>query len=224
MSKRRVGLWLIGAFGGVGGTAALGLAALARSLTDTTGVTTALPSFQGIDLDMFDAFVIGGHDIRQSSFGESVSHLHERANVFDAATIAACKPELRAWSANVRPGSAVFCGETIANLADQAEAKRSESPRDAIVRFQNDIREFQNSKKLDQVVVVNVASTEPPFELAEEHIALHKLDSALCARNQNVLPASALYAYAALDLGLPYVNFTPSLGASVPALLELADK
>src|SRR5262249_16507985 len=106
----------------------------------------------------------------------------------------------------------------------QVEAKRSESPRDAIVRFQNDIQEFQHSKKLDQVVVINVASTEPPFELAEEHIALHELDAALAARKPNVLPASALYAYAPLDLGLPYVTFTPSVGASVLALLELAAK
>jgi myo-inositol-1-phosphate synthase len=38
------------------------------------------------------------------------------------------------------------------------------------------------------------------------------------------LPASALYAWAAIDLGLPYVNFTPSLGASFPAIQELAQE
>jgi myo-inositol-1-phosphate synthase len=37
-----------------------------------------------------------------------------------------------------------------------------------------------------------------------------------------VLPASSLYAHAALDLGMAYVNFTPSVGASLPALDELA--
>src|SRR6202008_543336 len=37
-----------------------------------------------------------------------------------------------------------------------------------------------------------------------------------------LLPASSLYAWAAVDLGWPYVNFTPSLGATVPALQELA--
>src|SRR5262249_17042498 len=37
MANRRVGIWLIGACGGVGTTAALGLAALRRGLTDTTG-------------------------------------------------------------------------------------------------------------------------------------------------------------------------------------------
>ena len=48
MSQRRVGLWMIGAFGGVGTTAALGLAALSRRLTDTTSLVTALPVFEGL--------------------------------------------------------------------------------------------------------------------------------------------------------------------------------
>ena len=33
-----------------------------------------------------------------------------------------------------------------------------------------------------------------------------------------------MYAYAAIASGRPFVNFTPSLGASVPALLELAEE
>ena len=37
------------------------------------------------------------------------------------------------------------------------------------------------------------------------------------------LPASSLYAIAALDLGMPYVNFTPSPGATPPAIDELAE-
>src|SRR5437773_1078702 len=47
------------------------------------------------------------------------------------------------------------------------------------------------------------------------------LDAALHAPGSRV-PASALYAYAALDMGVPYVNFTPSVGASLPSLEELA--
>ncbi len=38
----------------------------------------------------------------------------------------------------------------------------------------------------------------------------------------DLLPASALYALAALRCGYTYINFTPSLGASLPALDELA--
>jgi myo-inositol-1-phosphate synthase len=222
MSTRRVGLWLIGAFGGVGSTAALGLAALARGLTDTTALTTALPFFDGVDLDPFPAFVLGGHDIRRSSFHQAAMDLHLRANVFEPGTIAASKDQLDEWSANVRPGTVANTNETIANLADLPEAKAGEAPRDAIKRFQRDLTEFRDRHKLQQVVVINVASTEPPFATGAAHASLDKLDVALKANKAPVLPASSLYAYAALDLGIPYVNFTPSLGAGIPALEELA--
>ncbi|MFL5341128.1 MAG: inositol-3-phosphate synthase [Gemmataceae bacterium] len=224
MSTRRVGLWLVGAFGGVGSTAALGLSALSRGRTDTTALTTALPMFAGADLDPFSAFVVGGHDIRDSSFNEAVTELHQRANVFDAGTLEGCRADLQAWSANVRPGTVANTGETISHLADLPVAKRPEPPREAVARFQHDLKEFRDRNQLDQVVMVNVASTEPPFELTDIHATLANLDAALTANKGPVLPASSLYAYAALDLGFPYVNFTPSLGAGVPALLELAAK
>ena len=213
---------MIGAFGGVGSTAALGLAALARGLTDTTAMTTALPMFVGVDLDPFTSFTVGGHDIRRSSFAQAVSELHERAGVFDAGVIASCQPDLDAWSANVRPGTVQQTGATIASLANMPEAKKAEPPRDAIQRCQKDLREFKDRNKLDQVVVVNVASTEPPFDLDDRHATLAKLAAGLTEDKTPVLPASALYAYAAIDLGFPYVNFTPSLGGGIPALDELA--
>ena len=43
MAQRRIGLWFIGACGGVAGTTALGIAALARGLTSGAGLVTALP-------------------------------------------------------------------------------------------------------------------------------------------------------------------------------------
>ncbi len=224
MSQRHVGLWLIGAFGGVGSTAALGLSALAHGLTDTTALTTELPMFAGVEFDGFDAFVVGGHDIRRGSFSQSVRELHERSGVFDLALIKGCESDLEQWSANVRPGTVQQTGTTISGLANLPEAKSIEPPQVAIQRFQKDLREFRARNELEQVVVVNVASTEPPFDLDDRHTSLKKLDAALDANQSPVLPASSLYAYAALDLGLPYLNFTPSLGAGVPALEELAVK
>src|SRR5438309_10795636 len=103
MSTRRVGLWLIGACGGVGSTAVLGLAALGRGLTDTTSLVTALPLFDGLDLDAPGAFVVGGHEIRRTGFRRTVRELHERSNVFDASLVEACAPDLERWEANVRP-------------------------------------------------------------------------------------------------------------------------
>src|ERR1700730_6167123 len=105
MNDRRVGLWLIGAFGGVGSTACLGLAALSRGLMDGTSMVTALPMFDALDLDRPAQFVVGGHDVRRTSYKQAVAELHERSNVFDAELIAPCLPELERWTANVRPGT-----------------------------------------------------------------------------------------------------------------------
>jgi myo-inositol-1-phosphate synthase len=52
--------------------------------------------------------------------------------------------------------------------------------------------------------------------------SLTELRAALDDDREGVLPTSMIYAYAALDAGFPYVNFTPSIGASTPALDELA--
>ena len=222
MATRRVGLWLIGAFGGVGSTVALGLAALTRKLTPPTGLVTALPVCGALDLDAPSAFVVGGHDIRKTDFREAALGLNERSAVFTARQIETCSPELAAWSGNVRPGTVLQANDTIRSLADQPEALRARSPREAIERIQSDLREFQARHKLDQIVVINVASTEPPFELTDDHRRLETLEAALDRATPSALPASGIYAYAALDLGLPYVNFTPSLGTSCPALDELA--
>jgi myo-inositol-1-phosphate synthase len=222
MQQRRVGLWLVGAFGGVGATAALGLAAWRRGLCDGTSLVTALPRFDPLGLDQPSQLVVGGHDIRRTSYRQSVQELHERSNVFDPALVAACLPDLEAWSANVRPGTVLNAGPTIARLADLPEAQKAESARDAVERIQADLRAFRDGQQLEHVVVVNVASTEPPFEPGEVHGSVARLLPALERPNEPILPASALYAWAAIDLGLAYVNFTPSLGASFPAALELA--
>ncbi|MER5216933.1 inositol-3-phosphate synthase [Streptomyces sp. NPDC002838] len=72
-----------------------------------------------------------------------------------------------------------------------------------IAAFADDLRDFVRRQGLACAVVVNVASTEP-------------------APNGTELPASSLYAAAALRAGCPYVNFTPSTGLHHPALARAA--
>jgi myo-inositol-1-phosphate synthase len=221
MSDRRVGLWFIGACGGVGTTATLGLAALRRGLADTTSLVSALPLFARLDLDEPGQFVVGGHDVRRSSFAQTVQELHQRSNVFDATLIDACQPDLEQWAENVRPGTVLNAGPAISRLADVLEAQRPDSPRAVIERIQADLQAFREKQRVDQVVVINVASTEAPCAVADWPTKSADFKTALEKRQVKV-PASGLYAWAALDLGLPYINFTPSLGASFPAALELA--
>ncbi len=221
MADRRVGIWLIGAFGGVGTTTAVGLAALARGLTSSVGLVTELPAFANTDFDAPANFIVGGHDIRQTTFSAAARELLDRSNVFSHALLAAIESTLDSWSKNVRPGVIYHANAAIASMADRPDVRNASSPSIAIEQIQSDLRAFQKDHNLDQLVVVNVASTEPPFELADEHQTLAKLKAAL-AKDAAVLPTSSLYAYATIDAGFAYVNLTPSRGATVPALEELA--
>ncbi|MEU1408798.1 inositol-3-phosphate synthase [Streptomyces sp. NPDC005728] len=73
-----------------------------------------------------------------------------------------------------------------------------------IAAFAADIADFTRRTQVARTVVVNVASTEPAP-----------------AADDTRLPASSLYAAAALRAGCAYVNFTPSTGLRHPALEEL---
>ena len=106
MTRRRVGLWLVGAFGGVGTTITLGLSAMARGLADRTGLVTALPLFRDLPLPEPGDFVIGGHDIRSTSFAESAEEFRRTSGVFDAGLDRRLPRRAGSGdSARVRPGT-----------------------------------------------------------------------------------------------------------------------
>jgi myo-inositol-1-phosphate synthase len=187
-------------------------------------MVTALPQFAGHDFDEPTAFVLGGHDIRKGTFLTSARELHERSNVFDERTLTVCAPDLEAWSANIRPGVVYKPNAAITALADRTDLRHARTPREAIDAIQADLKAFRTTHKLDQLVVVNAASTEPPFEVSEEQLSLERLLPALERSAPPALPTSSVYAYAAIDAGCAYVNMTPSRGATLPALEELARK
>lgn len=224
MRSNRIGLWMVGALGGIGSTVSLGLAVLAKNLSDRTGLVTALPLFDALNLDLPETFVVGGHDIRQATFDESLNDLYKRSKIFDLEVVAKCEDFLSEWQLNLRPGTAINAGSTIEKMVDHPGVIIADTPRMAIERIKDDLQHFRSTHNLEQVAVLNVASTEPPFPLREEHRSLDRLSSLLERRSSadSLLPASALYAWAAIDLGMPYINFTPSLGSSFPALHELA--
>src|SRR5262249_31925640 len=125
------------------------------------------------------------------------------------------------WSQNVRPGTVLGAGATIGKLVELPDVHRVATPREAVERVRADLKEFRERQRLDRLIVANVASTEPPVDGDDGLGSMARFEAALAA-GAAAIPASALYAWAALDLGLPYVNFTPSLGASFPAALDLA--
>lgn len=219
----RVGIWLIGACGGVGTCVALGLAALKLKLIETTGLTTEQAPLNQLPLVALENMVVGGHEIRRGRFLESAHEFQNRSGIFSHELIEACAHQLQEMANRIRPGTVINSGDTIGNLVDWDQVPASEKPLDAISRLGKDLAEFKRVYKLSQVVVINVSSTEPPFALTEKHRNLVALQGAL-QQGESLLPASSLYAWAAIEQGMPYVNFTPSLGAAFSAFQELMNQ
>lgn len=223
MPASPIGVWFIGARGGVAATATLGLAALRKGLTDSVGLVSELPQFARLDLATWGDFVVGGHEIRGITVLETLERLRTGSHVLDLAMLESCREDLAAVDARIRPGCLTNCGPTISNLADKTmDAVEKERPREAIRRLQSDLREFQRATGTERVVVVNLASTEPVTVESELPNRWAELERLLDDLSTGPLPASSLYAIAALDLGMAYINFTPSLGATPAAIQELA--
>src|SRR6476659_5009712 len=160
MSAPRVGIWFIGARGGVAATATVGLIGLQKQLTQTTGLVSELPYFTGVDFASWPSFVVGGHEIREGTLVEAVERLRNDSHVFNSALVDACGDELTAIDARIRPGTVINCGETIGRLAGSATRDfAKETAAEAVKRLQADLRAFQQQTGVERVVVVNVAST-----------------------------------------------------------------
>ena len=226
MSKKheKVGLWMVGAAGGVASTVALGVAALRKGLADTTGLVSALPPFDHLGLVDPGSLTVGGHEVRSVGILDSIQQLRERSNLFTEDLVRKCTPILRSFQANIRPGTLYGSSAVVRKLVGDSVGTRDASPVAAIDRLAADIVEFRRKNNLDRVVVIHLASSEPIAPKATAHASYGKLERSLAKKGSRVLPASSLYALAAIDAGCPFVNFTPSLGIAVPAIRQRADE
>ena len=196
---------------------------MARGLSERTGLVTELPLFRGLGLPEPGDFIVGGHDIRKGSFLESAEEFRKNSGVFDSSVIASCLEDLAAATARVRPGTTLGAGAAITKLSDWNEITPAKTAEQAVDRIAADLSAFVAAEKIDHLIVLNVSSTEPPFPISDVHQTWDTLNAAMSFRGADLLPSSSLYAVAALRSGFTYLNFTPSLGASIPALFQLAD-
>src|SRR5206468_964742 len=142
MAQRKLGLWLIGAKGGVATTVVVGLLALRKGLTENQGLVSALPQFTGLDFAGWNDFTLGGHETRETTFFAAAQQLARNNHALDAELIAKLKTDLDKLDKNVRPGTLLNVGSAIEGLASAAAKRLRESPRAVIERLQSDLKEF----------------------------------------------------------------------------------
>ena len=225
MSQERIGLWLIGAWGGVSTTVAVGLAGLQAGVAPETALVTSLPRFSRLNLADWSQFVIGGHEIRETNYAAEAEVLRDKSHVFDRDLLSAVASRLAAWDQNIRPGCLINVGQTIEKFAGpKTLATKGETPLAAVKRLRADLEEFKKANNLGHVVVLYLSSTEPPLATDASSWSWAQVSAALASNAASAVPASTLYAIAAFETGCSFVNFTPSVGSNLPALEEFAIK
>jgi myo-inositol-1-phosphate synthase len=197
-----------------------GLAAPIGSLTQmgtvrlgkrTEGRSPLIKDF--VPLASLDDVVFGGWDIFEDNSYEAA----KTAGVLEAILLDKVRPELEA----IKPMSAVFDRRYVKRL-DGPNVKKGKNKRVLADELREDMRRFKDENKCDRLVMVWCGSTEVYLTESAAHATLAAFEKGLEANDDNI-PSSMIYAYAAIKEGIPYANAAPNLSADVPALMELAD-
>jgi myo-inositol-1-phosphate synthase len=165
-----------------------------------------------VPLASLDDVVFGGWDIFEDNSYEAA----RTAGVLEPALLDQIRPELEA----IRPMPAVFDRRYVKRL-DGPNVKKGKNKRDLADQLREDLRKFQQDNGCDRLVMVWCGSTEIYLTESAAHASVAAFEKALEADDENI-PSSMIYSYAALKEGIPYANAAPNLSADVPALLDLA--
>lgn len=209
MSKRKLGIAVVGIGGAVGTTMAAGIELLKKGLIGTDGLPLADRAIKGL-VDYTD-LAFAGWDL----FPEDLAKAAESHEVLTYKQHVAVEDELR----QIKPWHSVG-DERFLSLIEGQNKIGTRGHRATIDKLRADLAGFK--AKCDSVVVINLASTEKlAVEGNEIFNALAGFENALDENADDISPAM-LYAYAAIAEGVPYGNFTPSVSADTPAMIEFA--
>jgi myo-inositol-1-phosphate synthase len=220
-SPRRIGTAIVGLGGAVATTAVAGLELLRQGAVAPDGLPLAgltigdVPVEEATGLVGYDQIVVGGWDLDGSDLYKAA----EQHGVLDARQLQLAEAALSKITPWPAAGDADFCRNVTGGNVVLAEGRRAQV--DAV---RADLRRFREEEQLDGLVLMNLASTERwPDPAAPVLQTPEAFEAGLDADDRSITP-SMVYAYAAIVEGVGYANFTPSLSADVPALVQLAEQ
>jgi myo-inositol-1-phosphate synthase len=156
--------------------------------------------------------VFGGWDIYADNCFQAASH----AQVLEKDLLAQVRPLLE----SIRPMPAVFDKRFVKRL-DGPNVKTAATKWDLAQKLRDDIRNFKAKHNCDRLVMIWCASTEAFRAPGDVHATLEAFEAGLKANHPDIAP-SMIYAYAALQEGVPFANGAPNLTTDTGALLALS--
>ena len=165
-----------------------------------------------VSLTNLEDIVFGGWDV----YSDNVFDAAVKAKVLEPVLLHAVKAELEA----IKPMKAVFDKSYISNL-DGEHVKAAANKWDLAKALADDIENFKEANDCARLVMVWCGSTEKYIECSDVHETIESFEAGLKNNDPSISP-SMIYAYAAIKLGVPFMNGAPNLTCDIPALIELA--
>jgi myo-inositol-1-phosphate synthase len=217
---------LLPGMGAVATTLIAGVEAVKKNLAQPVGSLTQMGNIrlgkrtenrypkikEFVPLAELNDIVFGGWDV----YSDNVFEAAMKAKVLEPMMLHAVKAELEA----IQPMKAVFDRSYISNL-DGTHIKEAATKADLAKMVMDDIENFRDANDCSRVVIVWCGSTEKYLEPSAVHETIEAFEEGL-ANNDPAIPPSMIYAYAAIRLGVPFMNGAPNLTCDIPALIELA--
>ena len=222
----KMGVLLIG-LGAVSTTFIAGVEAIKKGLGKPIGSLTQMGTVrlgkrtekripkiaEVVPLAGMDDLVFAAWDI----FEDDAYAAATNSGVLEASLLQEVKTELEA----IRPRKAVFDPRYVTRLHG-THLKEGKTKWDLAQQLVDEIQQFQKEKHLDRMVMIWCGSTEVFIERKEVHQSIEKLEAGMKNNDENI-PSSMIYAFAALQLGIPFANGAPNLTVDIPAFSQLAE-
>jgi len=226
-AKGKLGIMIPG-MGAVATTFVAGVEAVRKGISSPVGSLTQMGTIRlgkrtegrspqindFVPLAHLKDLVFPGWDI----FEDDMYSAAGKAGVLDRSLLEQVKPFLT----SIKPRKAVFDRNYVKKL-DGPNVKKGKNKMELVEQLRDDIRQYRKSSGAERLIMIWCGSTETFIEAGRVHQSVEAFEKGLKSNDENIAP-SMIYAYAALQEGVPYANGAPNLTVDIPVMHQLAKK
>jgi len=206
-----LGIYILGARGNVATLAAAGASAISQGLAQATGTVTSASDFAELPLTDYNDMLFGGCDLAPAGLDRKLIGLADQGRMLAPELARKLAPVMQKLDQQIDPALKI---------------SRNGVPEGGYLAAVKEITErfasFKERNDCERLVFVNLISTEAAIFADEHHASAASFEQALASDLPGLANISMLYTWAAINAGIPVVNFTPSQSLEIPAIAERA--